>query len=108
MARYGMARLVQTLIGPQHWPVGTFAVNLIGSFLIGAIYVVITEKTSWHPDWRYVLIVGFLGAFTTFSTFSLETVALLESGKLITAASYMLITVVTCVLGCWLGIQSIR
>ena len=108
MARYGMARLAQTLLGAQHWPWGTFAVNLIGSFLIGAVYVVITEKASWHPDWRYVLIVGFLGAFTTFSTFSLETVALLESGKVVIAAGYVVLTVVSCLVGCWLGILSIR
>ena len=78
-------------------PLGTLLVNMLGSFAIGIVYVVLVERHFIHPDWRGVLMVGFLGAFTTFSTFSLETIALAESGHLGLAAGYMLGSAVLCV-----------
>lgn len=93
----------------QHdWPWATFSVNALGSFAIGMVYVVITEKTALHNDSRYLLIVGFLGAFTTFSTFALETVTLFEGGRWLLALSYVFITVISCVLGCGLGMLLMR
>lgn len=77
-------------------PVGTLLVNGIGSFVIGVIFVLI-ERQVVHPDWRSVLMVGFLGAFTTFSTFSLETVTLFESGQTLHALVYMFATTLLCV-----------
>lgn len=106
-SRFALAQLSYAYVR-HDWPWGTFAVNTAGSFLIGIIYVLITEKSALHADWRYVLIVGFLGAFTTFSTFSLETVALVEAGRAVAAASYIAATVASCVLGCWLGIALLR
>lgn len=108
LSRYGVGRIVSHYLAQVYWPLGTFAVNFIGSFVIGAVYVLITEKSSLHADWRYVLMVGFLGAFTTFSTFSLESVALLEAGKVLLALTYMLSTVISCVIACWLGIVVLR
>jgi fluoride exporter len=108
LSRYGIGRAVATYLSQGHWPVATFAVNIAGSFTIGAIYVLITEKSVIHSDWRYVLMVGFLGAFTTFSTFSLESVAMLETGKIALALSYMLATLASCVFGCWLGMTLFR
>jgi CrcB protein len=78
-------------------PVGTLMVNMLGSFAIGVIYVLI-EKQIVHPDWRGVLMVGFLGAFTTFSTFSLETISLLENGHTMHGLGYMFASSVLCVL----------
>lgn len=108
LSRYGIGRAVNIYLAQIHWPLGTFAVNIAGSFTIGAIYVLITEKSSLHADWRYVLIVGFLGAFTTFSTFSLESVAMLEAGKIAMAMLYMVATLASCVIGCWLGMSLVR
>lgn len=90
------------------WPWATFSVNAVGSFAIGMVYVVVTEKSALHADSRYLLMVGFLGAFTTFSTFALETVAIIEGGRWLLALSYVLITLVSCVLGCSLGMFLMR
>ncbi|MBN7797551.1 fluoride efflux transporter CrcB [Parahaliea mediterranea] len=78
------------------WPLGTLMVNVLGSFCIGIIFVLI-ERQHIHADWRGVLMVGFLGAFTTFSTFSLEAITLLEAGESAHALGYMLVSVVSCV-----------
>jgi CrcB protein len=81
--------------GPVPW--GTLLVNTVGSFAIGVLFVLIVEKELLHADWRGVLMVGFLGAFTTFSTFSLETIALIEAGRVGIAMAYMLGSAVVCV-----------
>lgn len=78
-------------------PLGTLFVNMLGSFAIGIVYVLLVEQQLIHPDWRGVLMVGFLGAFTTFATFSLETITLLEAGHAVEAAAYMIGSAVICV-----------
>ena len=89
------------------WPVGTLMVNMLGSFAIGVIFVLI-ERQFLHPDWRSVLMIGFLGAFTTFSTFSLESIALLENGHTAHALGYMAVSVIACVLMAGLSIYLTR
>lgn len=89
-------------------PLGTLLVNVIGSFAIGIVYVLVVERQLVHADWRGVLMVGFLGAFTTFSTFSLETIALMEAGHSVQAVGYMFGSAVVCVLMAGLAIQATR
>lgn len=90
------------------WPWMTLGINASGSFAIGVIYVLVAEKSTLHADSRYLLMVGFLGAFTTFSTFALETVTLFESGRGVLAVSYVVLTLLSCLLGCWLGMLLMR
>ena len=75
------------------FPYGTVIVILAGSFLIGIVFVWLMHSAAEHQIWRGLLITGFLGALTTFSTFSLDLLLLLESGALLKAASYVLINV---------------
>lgn len=97
VARYVVANWIHQL-WEGHVPVGTLLVNVLGSFGIGIVFVLVVEKELLHPDWRGVLMIGFLGAFTTFSTFSLETINLLETGHIFQALGYMLASVSLCVL----------
>ncbi|GAB3272334.1 fluoride efflux transporter CrcB [Parahaliea aestuarii] len=90
-----------------HLPLGTLLVNSLGSFAIGLVFVLI-ERQVIHPDWRGVLMVGFLGAFTTFSTFSLETVTLIEQGEYLHAGGYILSSVLVCILAAGAGIWLMR
>ncbi len=106
VSRYLLANWVHSL-WEGHWPLGTLLVNVIGSAAIGVLFVLL-EKSLIHPDWRGVLMVGFLGAFTTFSTFSLETISLWEAGQVGHAIGYMLASAVLCVLAAGAGIYSAR
>jgi CrcB protein len=91
--------LLSSFVNHQ-WPhaiqLGTITVNVLGSFVIGLMYVLITEKAQLHPDWRNIVVVGFLGAFTTFSTFSLETVTYIETGKFAIAGIYVALSLLGC------------
>ena len=87
---------------------GTLIANAIGALLIGVLFVVITEKGIIAESWRPLLVVGFLGALTTFSTFSLEAVGLLQQGEWPTAMVYILASVIICMLLTWAGIELAR
>lgn len=89
------------------FPWGTFAVNVIGSFLIGLVFVFTEGVTSGaiQAHTRALLITGFLGGFTTFSAFSLQTLALFEKGDLIGVVANVLGSIVVCLAAVWAGSQ---
>lgn len=95
LSRYGLTKWIN-----QYWshyfPFATLVVNVLGCWFMGMVFVLISERLPSLEPYRPLLIVGFLGAFTTFSTFSLEIVALINMQAWLSALSYLLLS---CVLG---------
>ena len=89
----------------QKFPLTTFVINISGSFLIGFLMVLITEKFSGSENLRLALIVGFLGAFTTFSTFEIEIYGLVEEKQFMMAFAYLLLSVVVGFIGVAAGVS---
>jgi CrcB protein len=80
----------------------------LGSFLIGLLYILFAEKLSVADQWRPVIITGFLGAMTTFSTFSLDALLLFQQGHYNTALFYVLSSVMICIFAAYVGMQIAR
>lgn len=104
MARYAITVYLFPLAG-NRFPVGTLTANLVGSLLMGVLYVLIIEKGSLPAEARNWLMVGFLGALTTFSTFALDAVTLWQNGHSTLALSYALISVFACIFAVAAGMQ---
>jgi CrcB protein len=101
ITRYGLQGFVQTR-SSSTFPSGTLVVNLLGCFLIGGLGQYALLHLSFPPEWRIALTVGFLGGFTTFSSFSWETIRMLQDGQWRNGTLYVLTSLVggmICVLG---------
>ena len=105
LARYFLQGWVQQRSGLAQFPVGTLAINLIGSFVVGLVIRVATGSTLISPDLRAALTIGFCGAFTTMSTFSYESMKLLADGEYWYAGLYMGGTVIGCLAAVMVGTQ---
>jgi fluoride exporter len=106
VARYSCYRLALRL--EWHAALATLGINLLGSVLIGMMYVLLTERSGLSPHAQSLLTVGFLGAFTTYSTYSLDALKLLELGQVGPALAYLLGTMLLCLLAVWLGASLVR
>ena len=107
VARYMVSGWVYSLAG-RTLPYGTLTVNVLGSLLLGLIMEGSLRSTLLSPELRIGLTVGFLGGFTTFSTFSYETVKLLEEGSLVAAGANILLNVTVCIVAAVAGIYLAR
>lgn len=108
MGRYALGGWVLRHAGPGGFPWGTFAVNVLGCLAIGAFVGLATRQAWLGEPWRLLLVTGFLGGFTTFSAFGLETVALLRRGDTAAAALYVLGSVLVGLLAVWLGMKGLE
>lgn len=80
LARYVVGTAIMNRVGGR-FPVGTVFINITGSFLIGLLMTLLTERLQPHPNWRLLLVVGFLGGYTTFSSFEWETFSVVRDGS---------------------------
>ena len=102
--RYLTANAVYNLMG-RDFPIGTLIVNIFGCLLMGFLTVFIFERVvNMASDLRALLLIGFLGGYTTFSTFSMETLSLIESGEIFRAILNVLASVIFCLIAVWVGV----
>jgi fluoride exporter len=95
-ARYGQTIVVQNVVG-RAFPFATLSINVLGSFLMGFLFFATLERIKISPELRTGILTGGLGAYTTFSTFSLETLNLMENGEMVKAGLYVGASVVLCI-----------
>lgn len=106
--RYWFSNVIYWLLGRQ-FPYGTLVVNATGCFLMGLLFAIIMERfNGTGPQLRSLLLIGFLGGYTTFSSFSIETLNLFESGAWLSACLNILVSVTLCILLTWIGVMGGR
>ncbi len=103
LLRYWVSSGTHALLG-RGFPYGTLVVNVLGSFAIGFLFVLFLERMTLSGEWRAGILVGVLGAFTTFSTFSIETLNLLEEGSHLKASLNVDFIVALCLAVAWFGL----
>ncbi len=103
LARFYTANAIHAWLG-RDFPHGTLFVNVSGSFLMGFLTQLLLLRFPEATAYRSALLVGFLGAYTTFSTFSLETFTLLDQGRYLKAATYSSLSVFLCIVATWVGL----
>jgi CrcB protein len=105
--RFGLSNGVYRLLG-REFPYGTLVVNVFGSLLIGYFFVLFLERVDASEIWRSAILIGLLGSFTTFSTFSLETLNLFNEGAYVKAMLNVILSVAMCLAGTWIGFALAR
>ena len=103
IARYQVAAMIQARI-PAGFPWGTFVVNISGCLVMGVVTVLLTERLVTHPNWRFLIPIGFVGAYTTFSTFELETFRAITEGSWLIGAANVIGSVLAGYAALWLGV----
>jgi CrcB protein len=107
IARFALGAYVGQRMGAR-FPYGTFIINISGSFLIGLIMTVLTERAQLSANWRYLIPIGFIGAYTTFSTFEYETLRAVQDGQFTAGVLNVVLSVVVGFVMVWLGVLTGR
>ena len=101
--RFWVGSYVSGKMGSR-FPYGTFLINCTASFLIGLIITLLAEKAHWNPNLRYLIPIGFIGGYSTFSTFEYETFRVMQDGELWMAVVNVVLSVVVGFFAVWLGV----
>lgn len=103
IARFWLGSYIDSKMGSR-FPFGTLVINCTGSFVIGFIVTLLAERAHWSPNWRYLIPIGFVGAYTTFSTFEFETFRVVQDGELLLALLNVSVSIIVGFLAVWLGV----
>ena len=107
IARFWVGAYVGQRMGTR-FPYGTFVINCSGSFVVGLVVTLLAERTHWSANLRYLIPIGFVGAYTTFSTFEFETLRALQDGQVFVAGLNVVLSVVIGFVSVWLGVVAGR
>ncbi|HVZ16922.1 MAG TPA: fluoride efflux transporter CrcB [Terriglobales bacterium] len=103
ITRFWLGVYVGTRLGSR-FPYGTFIINISGSFLIGLVLTILAERSTLSPNWRYLIPIGFIGAYTTFSTFEFETLRAMQDGQIAIGLMNVIGSVTMGFIAVWLGV----
>ena len=103
LARYQLAAMIQARV-PAGFPWGTFVVNITGCLVMGVVTTLLADRLVVHPNWRYLVPIGFIGAYTTFSTFEMETFRAITEGAWLVGGLNVLGSVLAGYAALWLGV----
>ncbi|MDT8067351.1 MAG: fluoride efflux transporter CrcB [Terriglobia bacterium] len=103
IARFVLGSYIGNRFGTR-FPYGTFVINITGTFLLGIVMTVLVQKTDASPNWHYLVPIGFIGAYTTFSTFEYETLRTVQDGQMLMGFANVALSVIAGFGAVWAGV----